>query len=137
MRLRLTLPKCLQRIFLRRLKSEIEDAGALNVIKHEKSGDIILLEMNRFCGMKIISGFSKTCKWKVIAFVESHNHGLTPLRFVRLILAYHGMSYADKAQVNSLLSVGVRTCRIMGYIVAYKGGYAKVGFTKKDLYKPH
>ena len=59
----------------------------------------------------------KTRKWKVIAFEEFYNHELTTPRFVHLIPAYRGMSYANKAQVNSLRSFGVRTCHIMGYMV--------------------
>ncbi|PNX57782.1 hypothetical protein L195_g058865, partial [Trifolium pratense] len=31
-------------------------------------------------------------------------------------------------------SRGIRTCHIMGYMVAQKGGYGGVRFTKKDLY---
>ena len=76
----------------------------------------------------------KTGKWKVVAFEESHNHELIPSSMVHLIPAYRGLSNADKAQVNILQSHGVRTCHIMGYMVAQKGGYAHVGFTKKDLY---
>ena len=51
-----------------------------------------------------------------------------------LILAYCGLSNADKAHVNSLRSHDVRTCHIMGYMVTQKGGHAHVGFSKKDIY---
>ena len=60
----------------------------------------------------------KTSKWKIVAIKESNNHELTPPRFVHLIPAYHAFTNADKAQANSLQSYGVRTCHIMGYMVA-------------------
>ncbi|KAK7290067.1 hypothetical protein RIF29_04223 [Crotalaria pallida] len=40
----------------------------------------------------------------------------------------------DKAQVNRLRAQGVRTCQIMGYMLAQKGGYQGLGWIKKDLY---
>ncbi|KAL4356062.1 hypothetical protein AHAS_Ahas09G0049100 [Arachis hypogaea] len=44
------------------------------------------------------------------------------------------MTDADKAQADSLHFYGVRTCHIMGFMVAQKGGPNRAGFTKKDLY---
>ncbi|KAJ1408955.1 Zinc finger, PMZ-type [Sesbania bispinosa] len=40
----------------------------------------------------------------------------------------------DKAQVDALHSHGVRPFQIMGYLLDQRGGYANVGFCKKDLY---
>uniref|UniRef100_A0A151UDJ3 Protein FAR1-RELATED SEQUENCE 5 n=1 Tax=Cajanus cajan TaxID=3821 RepID=A0A151UDJ3_CAJCA len=70
------------------------------------------------------------CQARLLA----HNYELTPSRYVHLFPAYGGLTDADKAQVDSLHSYGTKTCHIMGYMVAQKGGYASVGFTKKDLY---
>ncbi|KAK7251006.1 hypothetical protein RIF29_33858 [Crotalaria pallida] len=75
-----------------------------------------------------------TLKWKVSSFVESHNHELTPSKYVHLIPRYRVMTAADKAQIYSFHSYEVRTCHIMGYMVAQKGGHANVGFVRKDLY---
>ncbi|XP_057449724.1 protein FAR1-RELATED SEQUENCE 5-like isoform X2 [Lotus japonicus] len=72
--------------------------------------------------------------WKVVSFKEGHNHELYPASAVPLIPAYRAISDADKAQVDSLNSQGVKTCHIMGYLLAQKGGYAGVGFLKEDLY---
>ncbi|CAH9103729.1 unnamed protein product [Cuscuta europaea] len=77
---------------------------------------------------------AKDSCWIVTCFQETHNHELTPSKYVHLLSAYRGMTDADKAQVDSLHSQGIRTCHIMGYMVAQKGGYNNVGFTKKDLY---
>ncbi|KAJ1430921.1 MULE transposase domain [Sesbania bispinosa] len=76
----------------------------------------------------------KTGKYKVVSFLDSHNHELTPAKFVPLIPAYRGLSDGDKAQVDALHSHGVRPCQIMGFLVDKKGGYRNVGFSKKDLY---
>ncbi|KAJ1438268.1 Zinc finger, PMZ-type [Sesbania bispinosa] len=76
----------------------------------------------------------KTGKFKVVSFIECHNHELTPEKFVPLIPSYRGLSKGDKAQVDALHSHGVRPCQIMGYLLDQKGGYANVGFCKKDLY---
>lgn len=58
-------------------------------------------------------------------FEEAHNHLQTPSRYVHLFPTYRGMTDANKAQVDSLHSFGIRTCHIMGHMVA---------FTNKDLY---
>ena len=67
-------------------------------------------------------------------FQEGHNHELTPHKFTHLHPLYRKISEADSAQLDALQSHGIRTFHIMGYMVAQKGGYADVGFTKKDLY---
>ncbi|KAJ1377209.1 FAR1 DNA-binding domain [Sesbania bispinosa] len=76
----------------------------------------------------------KTGKFKVVSFLDSHNHDLTPAKFVPLMPAYRCLSDGDKAQVDALHSHGVRPCQIMGFLVDKKGGYRNVGFSKKDLY---
>jgi hypothetical protein len=73
-------------------------------------------------------------KFVVARFEEAHNHELTPARFVHLHPLFRKITEADKAQIDGLQNHGIRTCHIMGYMVAQKGGYADVGFTKKDLY---
>lgn len=72
----------------------------------------------------------KTSKWKVVSFEDSHNHELTPSK----IPAYRVKTNANKAQVDNLHSNDVRTCHILGYMLAQERGYASVGILKKDLY---
>ncbi|KAJ1387478.1 Zinc finger, CCHC-type [Sesbania bispinosa] len=76
----------------------------------------------------------KRSKWTVLSFVETHNHYLCPPKYRHLIPAHRKMGDTDKAQAESLHSYGVRTCHIMGYMLAQKGGYSALGFTKKDMY---
>lgn len=76
----------------------------------------------------------KKDRYVVSIFEEGHNHELTPSKYVHLHPIYRQISEADRAQIDGLQSHGFRTCHIMGYMVAQKGGYADVGFTKKDLY---
>jgi hypothetical protein len=77
---------------------------------------------------------AKKGRYVVSKFEEGHNHELTPPKFTHLHPLYRKISEADSAQLDALQSHGIRTCHIMGYMVAQKGGYADVGFTKKDLY---
>ncbi|KAJ1415251.1 FAR1 DNA-binding domain [Sesbania bispinosa] len=67
----------------------------------------------------------RSSKWKVVAFEESHNHELTPPKCIHLISAYRKLSDGDKAQAQSLHSYGVRTCHIMGFMLAQKGGMVR------------
>ncbi|KAJ1405564.1 Zinc finger, CCHC-type [Sesbania bispinosa] len=62
----------------------------------------------------------KRSKWTVLSFVETHNHYLCPPRYRHLIPAHRKMGDTDKAQAESLHSYGVRTCHIMGYMLAQK-----------------
>ncbi|GAU51315.1 hypothetical protein TSUD_412750 [Trifolium subterraneum] len=77
---------------------------------------------------------TKENKYVLSIFNETHNHELTPAKVVHLHPVYRNISKSDKAQINGLHTHGIRTCHIMGYMVAQKGGYTDVGFTKKDLY---
>ncbi|KAJ1381857.1 FAR1 DNA-binding domain [Sesbania bispinosa] len=87
------------------------------------------------CNAKLrIHYYHKSQIWKVVSFEQCHNHELTPSRYVHLHTAYRSLSQADKAQVDSLHGYGIRGCHIMGYLVAQKGGYSRVGFSKKDMY---
>ncbi|KAJ1424170.1 Zinc finger, CCHC-type superfamily [Sesbania bispinosa] len=87
------------------------------------------------CEAKLRIRFNRKKKnWRVVSFEESHNHELTPPRFVHLHSAYHKLTDGDKAQVDSLHAHGVRTGHIMGYMLAQKGGYCNVGFARKDVY---
>ncbi|CAK8569356.1 unnamed protein product [Lathyrus sativus] len=73
-------------------------------------------------------------RYVVLVFEEVHNYELTLSRFMNLHPIYRETYEADRAQIDGLQSHGIRTCHIMGYIVAQKGGYAGYGFKKKDLY---
>ncbi|KAK7245219.1 hypothetical protein RIF29_40054 [Crotalaria pallida] len=76
----------------------------------------------------------ETKKWEVVGFREKHNYELTLPQFMHKIPKYRGLSEGDQAQVDSLRSRGVRTCHILGYMLAQKGGHQYLGFCKKDLY---
>ncbi|XP_045827823.1 protein FAR1-RELATED SEQUENCE 5-like isoform X1 [Trifolium pratense] len=87
------------------------------------------------CGARLRVLYKKNKdKYVVSLFEETHNHELTPAKYVHLHPVYRNLSESDRAQVDGLQSHGIRTCHIMGYMVAQKGGYTGVGFTKKDLY---
>jgi len=60
----------------------------------------------------------KKGRYAVSIFEEGHNHELTPSSVVHLYPVYQQISEADKAQIDGLQSHGIRTCHIMGYMVA-------------------
>ncbi|GAU10751.1 hypothetical protein TSUD_425830, partial [Trifolium subterraneum] len=76
----------------------------------------------------------ETKRWRVVAFESVHNHELIPRHFVHFIPKYRRLSEADKALVDGLHTCGVRTCHILGFMMAQKGGHEGLGFIKKDLY---
>lgn len=54
---------------------------------------------------------------------------------MHLHFIYRQISEANRAQIDDgIQSHEIRTCHIMGYMVAQKGGYIGVEFTKKDMY---
>jgi hypothetical protein len=75
-----------------------------------------------------------TNKWRVSGFEPSHNHELTPTRDAHLVPKNRQLSESDKALVDGLHAHGVRTCHILGFMMAQKGGHESLGFCRKDLY---
>lgn len=75
-----------------------------------------------------------TNKWRVSGFEPSHNHELTPTRSAHLVPKNRQLSESDKALVDGLHAHGVRTCHILGFMMAQKGGHESLGFCRKDLY---
>lgn len=73
-------------------------------------------------------------KWSIAAFVDSHNHNLTPAEHIHLIPSYRSMSNVDKSQVDGFHLYGVRTSHIMRLMLGQKRGHVDLGFCKKDLY---
>jgi len=73
----------------------------------------------------------KASRWEVRCFEEVHNHELTPSTYTHLV-ACCGMKDADKTQADG--TYDVITGYIMGHVVAQKGAYVGVGFSKKNLY---
>ncbi|KEH22405.1 hypothetical protein MTR_7g446510 [Medicago truncatula] len=91
------------------------------------------MEIAQYAKLRVHYG-PKKGRYVVSIFEEGHNHELTLSSVVHLHPVSRKISEADKAQIDGLQSHGIRTCHVMGYMVAQKGGYLGVGFTKKDLY---
>ncbi|XP_016186050.1 protein FAR1-RELATED SEQUENCE 5-like [Arachis ipaensis] len=68
----------------------------------------------------------KIHKWKVVSFYEEHFHGLVDPLDVSMMPEYRTFSVSDKAQAKNLHDIGIRTCHILGYLAAQKGGYANL-----------
>ncbi|RYR27132.1 hypothetical protein Ahy_B02g061469 isoform C [Arachis hypogaea] len=73
----------------------------------------------------------KIHKWKVVSFYEEHFHGLVDPLDVSMMPEYRTFTVSDKAQAKNLHDIGIRTCHILGYLAAQKGGYANLSSTKK------
>ncbi|KAL4343572.1 hypothetical protein AHAS_Ahas11G0091800 [Arachis hypogaea] len=76
---------------------------------------------------------TKTLTWRVKKLVEKHNHDLVPQCLVHLIANHRGLTEPQKALANTMHDHSLPTSKIMGLMVGQAGGYANVGFTKKDL----
>ncbi|KAL4356661.1 hypothetical protein AHAS_Ahas09G0109000 [Arachis hypogaea] len=75
---------------------------------------------------------TKTSAWRVKKLVEKHNLDLILQCLVHLIQNHRRMTEAQKVQANIMHDNGLPTSKIMGLMVGQVGGYAIVGFTKKD-----
>ena len=73
----------------------------------------------------------KKGRYVVSIFEEGHNHDLTPSSVVHLHSVYRKISKADKAQIDGLHSHGIRTCHIMGNMVAQKVDILVLGSLRK------
>ncbi|XP_059593079.1 protein FAR1-RELATED SEQUENCE 5-like [Vitis vinifera] len=76
----------------------------------------------------------KDGKWIVKEFIGDHNHNLVDAINTQFLRSHRTISNPDKAQVDGLRKVGVKTTQIMDYMVKQSGGHEHVGFTQKDIY---
>ncbi|RVW23856.1 Protein FAR1-related sequence 5 [Vitis vinifera] len=76
----------------------------------------------------------KDGKWIVKEFIGKHNHNLVDAINTQFLQSHRIISNPDKAQIDVLRKVGVKTTQIMDYMVKQSGGHQHVGFTEKDMY---
>ncbi|KAL6311958.1 hypothetical protein AAG906_007446 [Vitis piasezkii] len=72
--------------------------------------------------------------WIVKEFIGDHNHNLVDAINTQFLRSHRTISNPDKAQVDVLRKVCVKTTQIMDYMVKQSGGHEHVGFTQKDIY---
>ncbi|RVW31137.1 Protein FAR1-related sequence 5 [Vitis vinifera] len=89
-------------------------------LKRDKNGDTISRK--------------KDGKWIVKEFIGEHNHNLVDAINTQFLRSHRTISNPDKAQVDVLCKVGVKTTQIMDYMVKQSGRHQHVGFTQKDMY---
>ncbi|XP_020970171.1 protein FAR1-RELATED SEQUENCE 5-like [Arachis ipaensis] len=77
---------------------------------------------------------TKIQQWKVVSFYEEYSHELVAPLDVSMMPEYRTFSVSDKAQAKNLHDIGIRTCHILGYLAAQKGGYANLPFNQKNMY---
>ena len=72
--------------------------------------------------------------WILKEFNGEHNHNLVDAISIQFIRSHRTVSNPNKAQVDFLCKVGVKTTQIMDHMVKQSGGHQHVGFTQKDIY---
>ncbi|KAI8559092.1 hypothetical protein RHMOL_Rhmol04G0147800 [Rhododendron molle] len=73
-------------------------------------------------------------KYLVNNFVSVHNHPMIGPCGVPFLRSHRKVSSSDKALVNTMHKVGIKTSHIMDFASQQSGGYEYVKFTQKDLY---
>ncbi|XP_059597995.1 protein FAR1-RELATED SEQUENCE 5 [Vitis vinifera] len=73
-------------------------------------------------------------KWIVKEFIREHNHKLVDPISRQFLHSHRTVSNPEKAQVDVLRQVGVKTTQIIDYMVKQSGGHEHVDFTQKDIY---
>ncbi|TXG73138.1 hypothetical protein EZV62_001717 [Acer yangbiense] len=71
--------------------------------------------------------------WVVTEFVTEHSHKLSPGNHSQFLRSHRNVKDCDIAQVQSLRSVGVKTCQVMYQLLDQCGSYAAIRHTKRDL----
>ncbi|TXG63610.1 hypothetical protein EZV62_010604 [Acer yangbiense] len=66
-------------------------------------------------------------------FVTEHSHKLSSDDHSQFLRSHRNVKYCDIAQVQSLRSVGMKTCQVMDQLLDQCGSYTAVGHTGKDL----
>ncbi|XP_028099381.1 protein FAR1-RELATED SEQUENCE 5-like [Camellia sinensis] len=73
-------------------------------------------------------------KYVVTHFVADHNHELAEQHCVMYLRSHRSLNNADKAQAMAMRNVGVKTSKIMDYMVNQSGSYENVNFIGTDLH---
>ncbi|MED6152984.1 hypothetical protein PIB30_117544 [Stylosanthes scabra] len=121
-------------VIMRQIVCNWEGARKEKVEKDERTRDHRPLTRS-MCPAKIRASLDrKSSKWKVVSFYEKHSHDLVNPMDVNMMPEYRKLSQADQIQAKNMHDIGIRTCHIMGYLAAQKGGYANLSFTQKDMF---
>ncbi|RYR20420.1 hypothetical protein Ahy_B03g065535 [Arachis hypogaea] len=70
-------------------------------------------------------------KLYVSHFVNDHNHGLVPLKFVDLLRGHQRITEVDIAHMDNMRQVSISILKIYESIATQAGGFNMVPFTKK------
>ncbi|KAK0573561.1 hypothetical protein LWI29_009874 [Acer saccharum] len=97
--------------------------------------ELISLQVTYIMGKQFISvtGAEEFYKKYSYEFVTKHNHKLSTGNHSQFLRSHRNVTECDIAQVQSLRSVGMKTCQVMDQLVDQAGSYATVGHTRKDL----
>ena len=76
----------------------------------------------------------KDGNWIVKEVIGEHNHNLVDVINTQFLRSHWTITNPDKAQVDVLCKVGVKTTQIIDYMVKQSRRHHHVGFTQKDVY---
>ncbi|XP_078149278.1 protein FAR1-RELATED SEQUENCE 5-like [Carex rostrata] len=77
---------------------------------------------------------SKIDRWWVTNYVDVHNHSLASSDTTPFLRSHCSINEAEKAEIVTLGSSGIRNCQILDYTERRSGGYEHRGYQLKNLY---
>nr|XP_051211458.1 protein FAR1-RELATED SEQUENCE 5-like [Lolium perenne] len=100
-------------------------------------GRVYRLRPESRCGCKarlVVKFDGRTSFWVVEDFRDKHNHDPAEPCETPFLRSHRTINDAQRSEILSLGSMGVRKHLIMRKFIAGSGSFAGVGFTRKDLY---
>ncbi|GMY21872.1 protein FAR1-RELATED SEQUENCE 5-like [Fagus crenata] len=85
------------------------------------------------CGCMAAFGMKydqKSNEWKTVEFASDHNHELASVSDVQFLCSHRKVGESDKAQVQALRSVGVKTSQILDHLESLSKQLVKLGMTQ-------
>ena len=80
-------------------------------------------------------GFNRKLEiWIIKQLRGYHNHHLVDIIDTQFLWSYKAICNPDKAQINAMRKVGLKTSQIIDYMVQQLGGHEHIGFTPNDIY---
>jgi hypothetical protein len=77
----------------------------------------------------------KSDRWYIKYFDDVYNHSFLDGKYEGMLPAHRKMTNHDKFQMKTMRKSGIPTSCIYGYFATHVGGYEKLDFTRRDVYK--
>ncbi|XP_050207227.2 protein FAR1-RELATED SEQUENCE 5-like [Mercurialis annua] len=102
----------------------------------EVSGEVSFNRLDGRTGCKAMIRFvvDEQEQWKVICFVDEHNHSFATPEERHLLRSVRTVTGSKGKVLKSMMNVGIRAIDAFSYMAEESGGPENLGFTKKDCY---